>query len=215
MKTPERWRPLPRRALFASILAWKTFEHSLHNLVWCYMISCDVIWHHDMTSWRHKVTSWRHSVTSFDVICYDKVNLHGPTHKKLQNTHFWTWRPWPLTYDPDLRTHSRYHQGRSAYQILNLKSVCLTVQPWESWITDRRTDRHTDRTDFIPSTADAGGKNADLRNHFNSNRALQVSQALKKRAGNNIPTKDPFHVKHAKICQGINSNTPNCLISYN
>ncbi len=31
------------------------------------------------------------------------------------------------------------------------------VWPWECWITDRHTNTQTDRTDFIPSTADAGG----------------------------------------------------------
>ena len=34
-------------------------------------------------------------------------------------------------------------------------SICQTVQPWER----SQTDRHTDGTDFITSTADTGGKN--------------------------------------------------------
>ncbi len=35
-----------------------------------------------------------------------------------------------------------------------------TVQSWECWKTDRQTDRHTDGTDSITSTADAGDKDA-------------------------------------------------------
>ena len=39
----------------------------------------------------------------------------------------------------------------------NFATLGQTVQPWERRLTDRQTDWHTDRTDFIPSTADAGG----------------------------------------------------------
>ncbi len=57
MKTPERWCPLPRRALFASILAWKTFEHSLH-INFSYNVSLHVTWRHNDATWRCDVT-WR------------------------------------------------------------------------------------------------------------------------------------------------------------
>ncbi len=42
-----------------------------------------------------RAATWCHDVTAG--ICYDKVNRHASTHKKLQNSHFFTWRPWPLT----------------------------------------------------------------------------------------------------------------------
>ncbi len=55
MKTPERWRALPRRALFVSILARKSSTDV--------KTSQDVMpWHHDAVPWRHDVVLWRHDV---------------------------------------------------------------------------------------------------------------------------------------------------------
>ena len=124
------------------------------------------------------VTPWRH-MTSNGVICHDKMdvcylhrshhqifNLASPdvmtshdllllwqnvqilTHLKLRKSRFSTWRPWPLNSSEILSSSTRP---------ANFGSVCQTVQPWESSQTDRHT--HTDGTDSIPSTTDAGGKN--------------------------------------------------------
>ena len=62
-----------------------------------------------------------------------------------------------LTYDLDHRTPPRYTQGQSPYQIIGpyVKRFCS----WERQLTDRRTHTQTHGTDFIPSTADAGGNN--------------------------------------------------------
>ena len=46
MKTPERWRALPRRALFVSILAQKSSK-DVKTSRW------DITWRHDIVLWRH------------------------------------------------------------------------------------------------------------------------------------------------------------------
>ena len=121
--------------------------------------------HHDVTAWHmcHDVT-WRHMTSRRDIMWRHYVrawhqtdgwtgNIHRPTHKKLQESRFSTWRPWPLTYDPDHQTHPRYHQGQSPRQIL-----ASYVKRFNRESAEWQTDAHTDGTDFIPSTADAGGK---------------------------------------------------------
>ena len=56
--------------------------------------------------------------------------------------------PWPFNSSEIL--------SRSM-SVKNFEAICQTVQPWERWITDRHTDRQTYWTDFLPSTAEAGG----------------------------------------------------------
>ncbi len=68
MKTPERWRALPRHALFVSILAQMSSNDvkTLH---------CDVTWCHDVTP-------------SHDVLCHNKKampNLHRSENHVFQN----------------------------------------------------------------------------------------------------------------------------------
>ena len=46
---------------------------------------------------------------------------------------------------------------------LNFRSVGPTVQPAERKQTDRRTDPHTDATEYITSSANAGGKNLNTK----------------------------------------------------
>ena len=55
--------------------------------------------------------------------------------------------------------------------------VCMSNGSGVRELNDRHTHTHrwTDGTDFIPSTADVGGKKAWLRNHFNTNKAWQGS----------------------------------------
>ena len=94
---------------------------------------------HDVKMSRRDVI-WCHAMTlrCLKWIC---TIYTGHTIKKSE-IHFSTWRPGPLTYDLDLRTPLSGYQGYPSYRI----------------ITDRQ-NRHIDRTDFIPLTADAGGKN--------------------------------------------------------
>ncbi len=73
---------------------------------------------------------------------------------------FLTWRPWPSTYDLDLRTCPRYHQGHSLYQIL-WSCVKRFRHETAHTPTDTHTDTHTDGTVSITSTANAG-VNKDL-----------------------------------------------------
>ncbi len=73
-----------------------------------------------------------HGVMSHDVI----------THQKLRKLRFSSWRPWPLTHDPDLLTHPRYYQGQCLHQILGQYAEGFSCES-----THRRTDRQTDRQD--------------------------------------------------------------------
>ncbi len=57
--------------------------------------------------------------------------------------------PWPLNSSEIL--------SRST-PLPNFGSVHQSVHPWECWLTDGHAHTHADGTDFIPSTADAGGK---------------------------------------------------------
>ncbi len=80
-----------------------------------------------------------------------KTSEHWRPSRKSR---FSTWRPWPLTYDLDLRTHPRYYQGQCI--CLGLFWVCTSNGSAVRAFTDTYT--HTGRTNSIPSTADAEGK---------------------------------------------------------
>ncbi len=130
MKTPERWRALPRRALFVSILAKKSSK------------GCQ-----DVMPWRHTMTSWRRTVTSRDVtwrqVSWQTGSVIHPsetseiTFFNLATLTFDLW-PWP--------SNSSEILSRSTPPP-NFGSVCQTVQPWERSQTDTRTHTHTDRRD--------------------------------------------------------------------
>ncbi len=146
MKTPERWRALPRRALFVSILAQKSstdVKTSCRSTMTSY---CDVTWRHDVMLWCHMtsgvMTNWLCVIHPSETSEITFFNLATLT--------FDLW-PWP--------SNSSEILSRSMPPP-NFGSVCQTVQPLERWMTDRRTHGHTDGTDIIPSTADAGGKYA-------------------------------------------------------
>ena len=121
MKTPERWRALPRCALFGSILGQKLLR--------------------DVKTSRRDVT-WRRAVTSHDVRCHDQMalcNLHRSHHKKSRKITFFKmatltfdlW-PWPLNLSEILS---------KAMFLPNFRPVAQTVQAWERWQTDTLTDR--------------------------------------------------------------------------
>ncbi len=90
MKTPERWRALPQRALLVSILAQK---------------------------WSKDVKTSRRGVTSHDVRCHYKMalcNLHRSHHRRSPKITFFKMAT--LTFD--LRTPLRYYKGQSPHRIL-------------------------------------------------------------------------------------------------
>ncbi len=118
---------------------------------WCDVTTSwrDVTWR---TSWRDVM--WHDGMTSDDVYSWQNVQRFNPsetseiTFFNLVTLTFDLW-PWPS----------------NSFEILwrsmpppNFGSLCQTFQLWERSQTGAHT--HTDRTDSIPSTADAGGKNA-------------------------------------------------------
>ena len=126
MKTPERWRALPRCALFVSILAQK--------------LSKDVKTAHCDVMWRH-----RRAVTSCYVRWQDKMalcNLHRSHHKKkLENHNFENddLDLWPMTLTFEL-----------------IRDIVIFNQPTKFWVrtsngsvgrvlTDKHTHTQTDR----------------------------------------------------------------------
>ncbi len=142
MKTPVRWRALPRRppcqyscpidlhnltppwcqmtpsAVTKWICTCQTSKGSDHvTTTWCYMMShCDTItpWCHGC----HAVKSWmsRRDVKVWCQIAQYVMTKWICTCKQSRNTKkimFLTWRHWPLTYDLDLWTYPRYCQDES------------------------------------------------------------------------------------------------------
>ncbi len=142
MKTPERWRALPRRALFVSILGEKLSKDVKTS-------RRDVTWRHDVLLWRHMtsdvMTKWLCAIYIGHTV---KISRKITFFKMATLTHdLW---PWPLNLSEILS---------KAMFLPNFRPVAQTVQAWERWQTDTHTHTQTDGTDFIPSTANAGGKN--------------------------------------------------------
>ena len=127
MKPPERWRALPRRALFVSIFAQKSSKDVKTSC-------CDVVPRRHVTS--GVMTNWPCVI-----------------HPNFENTIFWPGDVdlWPmtltLTFELGLdlikvNPHTKFRDPRS-----NGSAVRA--------LTNRHTDSQTDGTDFIPSTAEA------------------------------------------------------------
>ncbi len=117
---------------------------------------CDVTW------WRYivlccHVMAWHQTIGHNFVLCHSNQKK---VRKIAQTSHFLTWWPWPLTYDLDHHTWPWYGPGWHTCQISCpcVKRFCLESADRR---THRQTDRHTDRTDSITSTADAGGNEID------------------------------------------------------
>ncbi len=130
MKTPERWRALPQRALFASIFAQKSFNYVKTSCTWRH----DVVPSRHMTSWCD--VTWRHFVMTE---CTN-INLSETseiTFFNLATLTFDLW-PWPLNLAEII--------SRS-FPLPNFVTLGQTVQPWERWLTDTQTHRLTDRRD--------------------------------------------------------------------
>ena len=148
MKTPERWRALPRRCPCQySVLPhrpsntdilhiatvnydWqRPFNYPTENddLKVLYIIHHGVI----LTAWHHvtlrDVMTSRCDVT-WHLMSWQWVYMGHPI-RSVENSRFPTWRPWPLTYDLDLQTLPRYYQGTS---LIKLDSVEARNEPVSS-----------------------------------------------------------------------------------
>ncbi len=112
-----------------------------------------MVWRH-VTLWRH---GWRqmmfcHDRIYKDLICTDQPILNFKNHIfQLSNL-------WPLTYDLDHRICLRYCQVQAPQQISGSYVKQFSRESVHQ-LTVTQIHRHTERTDFIPSTADAGGNN--------------------------------------------------------
>ena len=139
MKTPERWRALPRRALFVSILAQIRQRMSRR---------------HALTSWRRTTTSrdvmtsycdvtWRHAVTSYDVRLQSGTTQDNPSGTpendvfNMATLTFDLW-PWPSNLAEILPR---------SITTPNFVTLGQTVRLWERSLTDRQTHTHTERRD--------------------------------------------------------------------
>ncbi len=109
--------------------------------------------HHDICH----VTLWCQAMMSHDIICHCNMGLlylYMSHRQKVWNSHFFQYGDlelWPMTLIFKL---IRDIIKVSPHQILG-----PYVRSWGHWITDRHTslNTHTDETDFVPSTAEAGG----------------------------------------------------------
>ncbi len=137
MKTPERWRALPRRSpcQYSSPidLSTQTF-HTLQQTLSCLFITWWPLKPNDVT--------WRPAVALHDIKCHDKIdlnNLHQSHHQKNLKVTFFnlvtlTFDLWPW--------HSNSSEIISRYiRHPNFESICPTVHTGESWQTHRHTDR--------------------------------------------------------------------------
>ncbi len=113
-------------------------------MLWCHDV---VPWRH-VTWWRGAVTSWRHAGTSYDVRCHDKLALCNSPIWNFGNHVF---QPGDLDLWPWLIRDIIKVNASTKFR------VCMSNGSAVRALTDTLT--HTDGTDFIPSTADAGGNN--------------------------------------------------------
>ncbi len=113
---------------------------------------------------------WRHTMTSCDIMMsrhdntwhlmsWQRVCMGQPI-RSFENPRFSTWRPWPLTYNLDLRTHARYYQGTYLYQILG-----PYFEPFSQESADRHT--HTHRRDRFHTLDRWRGREQCILGQFN------------------------------------------------
>ena len=132
MKTPERWRSLPRCALLVSILAQK----------W----SKDVKMSRRDVTWRHDVVLSRHMTLGVLTKWFCAIYI-GHTIEKVRKSRFF--RMATLTFDLwPWPSNSSEILSRSI-PTPNFRSVAQSVQPWECWLTDRHTHTQTDTPDRL------------------------------------------------------------------
>ncbi len=152
MKTPERWRPLPRCALFASILAWKTFEHSLGPsrrgafIRFVQVLLFVLVLQHIFS-------------TTFNTLHAEEGY---PSDRDL----------WPMTLIFELiRDIVKVNSSAEFWVHTSIGSSVWVL-------TNRRTRTHADGIDFIPSTADAGSKNRMALNNCSTIRSAVMQFPL-------------------------------------
>ena len=140
---PEHCRPSHVIQPFSVFLPDKThFKHSSNTMAWCHAMTSNGV----MTSKcdiRWHIMSWRwiyigQPIRSLKIMFFDMAAL--------------TFDLWPSNLS---EISSRYTP------LTKFSSVRQTVQPGDRW----RRDRHTDGTNFIPLTADAGGNDTAAQTH--------------------------------------------------
>ena len=101
-----------------------------------------MLWRH-VTSWRlYRDVTWHHAVTSHDVMvwrhmpsfCNDRMYLSETSEITFFNLATLTFDLWPLNLAEII--------SRS-FPLPNFVTLGQTVQPWERWLTDTQTHRHT------------------------------------------------------------------------
>ena len=85
-----------------------------------------------------------------------QVELSNNGSRSLSRYHLKKMAPTPMK-KPERWRPSRVVPSLSVF--LPHRPSNTDIYPWERWLTDTHIDGHTDGTDFIPSTGDAGGKN--------------------------------------------------------
>ena len=116
MKTPQRWRTSHVCVIIVSATL------TLFGVMTSF---CDVTWHH------------RPGYFVRSLIRYQVLQI-----RKTWKITFLTKWPWPLTYDLDHRTRSRFHQGQSLYQVSCPHANGLALRVLTNWQTDRHTERY-------------------------------------------------------------------------
>ncbi len=97
------------------------------------------------------MTSWRHTLTSYDILWQDKMNRHISTHMKLTFSQFSDLDLWPMTLP--------FKLIRNIVKVKPHTKFCVPMSNASAVraFTNGQTHR-TERTNFIPSAAYAGGK---------------------------------------------------------
>ncbi len=123
MKTPERWRALPRHALFASTFGQKSSKDVKTS-------------RHDAT-WRHDVVPWRH-MTSWCDVAWRPFVMTECTNCNLSETSeitFFNLDLWPMTLTFELIRDIKVNASTKYW-------VCMSNGSAVRVLTDRHTHTH-------------------------------------------------------------------------
>ena len=100
---------------------------------------------------------WRHAVMLHGVLTshhsQDFCIMPVRSNKKKIKSHFLTWWPWHLTYDPDHQTRPRYSPGQPTHKI-----SCWYIKRF----IGQSAHRLKDDSDSMTSSADAGDNQIKL-----------------------------------------------------
>ncbi len=152
-----------RRALFVSILAWKTFDHIyIENLT---LWPGDVLTSQGDVTWRHAVTSYELVTSHRDVIWRrvkwqsESAQVHPLETPKIRLCDLVT-----LTFDPWPWPLSLAEIISRSFATPNFVTLGQTVQSWERWLTDTQTHRQTGPIPY-PRQLTREGKNKPINNY--------------------------------------------------